>query len=402
MVQRKKKVSFPNYEIDDSINPGQIKHLIDFINTSRHGMSDQQMEHLLRFLLIPVLQDRNTLNSFLSILDSVEQEGMMQPENSIDVIRDILGGIREQKRDTQSNLIRQLYHTPNVLLMQNTKVTNQIFDPASRDKYQSLSEINVGTKQHPIQVPTQVFISLPNTKEDSLSESLTAYDRMVMDGVCTVLINNKGPKKAATASQIYTAFAGKPTTSQTALQNVAQSMEKLENTFIRFDCTKQAQERGYTGESAHISGRLLNFYQCEFVSGGKKRWGYIFSEMPLLYTYAVSTGQLISADRKLLNVRGIKNTDTANLVKTYLIKRIELMKSSRNSINQNRILFEPMMDALELDNGNRVEQKRIRDTAEAILKYWETIGYIQGYSRHEIGCRFAGVNIVPDEAQAAF
>lgn len=395
----------------DTTDAQQLQYLMGFIEEFKNYMDFSHMETLLKFILIPLLQDEEKRSRFLEALDEArtQEEAEIQdrlqqdpeatldsiPHGGLDLIRNVLENLQEMTNSEKQQLIKQFYKTPKVLNMINTKATNVIFDPEQQETIRNRFDLEVSRKKakKEIIVPAKIVISLDDETDDTqLSQILTPYDRMVYDGVCTVLLNN--PQPLATANQIYSAFAGKGTKSQKALERVNRSLNKLSNTKIFWDVTSHTQAKGNTNVQSDIIGRkLLNFYDREVISGGKKTWSYCFLDKPVLYQYASDVGQIITVDRTLLDVGTISNTDNNNLIKTYLLRRIESMKAKHNSIKSNRIRYDTIIKCCNLQTGSKTEKARLRETVIKILEYWKSEGYIKDFSEYKESRAFAGVEI---------
>ena len=388
----------------------QLQYLIEFVEEFKNYMDFQHIADLLKFVLLPMLQDEEKRSRFLKALDTartqeeaeIENRLQQDPQATLDsipheglaLIRNTLEDIQGMTEIEKSDLIRQFYRTPSVLNMMNTKATNAIFDPQRQESIKEPFNLVVSgsSAKKEILVPAQVFISLYDETDGApLPQNLTAYDRMVYDGVCTAIANN--PQKVATANQIYTAFAGKETKSPQALGHITRSLNKLSNTQIYIDYTAHAQARGVSVDSMKFSGKLLNFYSCEIESGGKKTWGYVFLDTPILYKYAAAVGQIITVDRALLDIGTISNTDNNNLMKTYLLRRIESMKAKHNSIKSNRIKYDAMVDYCGIQAGSKTEKARLRETVKKILEYWKSKHYIKDFKEYKESRAFVGVEI---------
>ena len=115
--------------------------------------------------------------------------------------------------------------------------------------------------------------------------------------------------------------------------------------------------------------------------------------MPILYEYASCMNQIIAVDRTLLNIPTINNTDNNNLIKIYLLRRIETMKSKHNNIASNKIKFDSMIAYLDIQTNSKAEYARFRKTIKTILDYWKQGDYIKDYIEYKEGKKFAGIEI---------
>ena len=378
----------------------QIRSVLSLIELlKKTGRMDWQTAAIfMTFTVLPLL-DTEKRNQLLDILKEAETDSNAIGENEPSSFQTALQQVRSELASIRQNgvLPKQLYHAPRVLNMINTKATNVLFDPNYQEQIKVPVDIMVGGAKKDLAVQTQLFVSVADDnimdeKEVRLSQTLTAYDRMVYDAVCSVLFANGD--MLVTTRQIYEAFAGKTTNSPQALGHVTRSLNKMRSTILYLDCTDHVRSIDPRAPKMVFDENLLSFSRITFSSGGKEVSGYRFLKMPILFEYAMKVKQLITVPRALLEVETISSTDTNNLIKTYLLRRIEMMKTKHNSITSNRIKYDAMLEYLGISAGSKVEYKRIRDTVRTILDCWTKQGYIKGYTEVKEGRRFSGVEIL--------
>lgn len=396
-------------ENGNTLDKDQLQHLIDFVEEFKNCMDFQHITDLLKFVLLPLLQDKEKRNRFINVLEAarIQEENEIAerlqedpeaflssiPHSGLDLIKNTLADFQTLDEQEKETLLKQFYRTPGILNMINTKTTNILFDPKYQEQITKPTEIVVGGKKKDIVVQTQLFLSLQDENGNGiqLPQTLTAYDRMVYDGICSVLIHNKD--MLATNRQIYEAFAGKGTTSPQALGHVTRSLNKMRNTTIYLNCTPHIKTKNPEIENMVFDENLLSFSRLTIISGGQETTGYKFFKMPILYEYASCMNQIIAVDRTLLNIPTINNTDNNNLIKIYLLRRIETMKSKHNNIASNKIKFDSMIAYLDIQTNSKAEYARFRKTIKTILDYWKQGDYIKDYIEYKEGKKFAGIEI---------
>jgi len=268
---------------------------------------------------------------------------------------------------------------PTSLSMANTKLSNCLFDK-SKDLTEPTALIVSGKNEEEVTIRTQVFLASEKDLGLVLSQELTAYDRAVHDGVCSVIANNN--TMTVTNRQIYEAMTGRTTTSSQALGHITRSMNKLNRTRVYVNYTDHAKSKGMDVDKMVFSGNLLDFQEVEIVFNKNQSFvGYKILTTPILYKYALEVGQVITVDSKVLNSLNVANTDESIVLKHYLLRRIEAMKNKYNNVDSNNILFDTMFEYCGV-NGNGMELRRKREIVFKILQDWKKIKYIKDFAEY--------------------
>ena len=267
---------------------------------------------------------------------------------------------------------------PAFLYMPNTKLSNCLFDK-NKDLTVLTALIVSGEKEEKVTVKTQVFLSLEENCGVSLPQNITAYDRAVHDGICSIYAAGNN---TMTTRQIYEAMTGKPTKNHQQLGHITRSIMKLRQTLIYIDYTDQAKIKGIDCKKLEFNGNLL---KCDGVditfNNGEIVSGYKLDSPPILYKYALEMGQIISANKSLLSNTKVSNTEDSIVLRHYLLRRIETMKNHKNNMGSNRILFDTMFNYCNID-GNREQLRRKRDIVFSMLKEWQDVGYIKEFKEY--------------------
>ena len=268
---------------------------------------------------------------------------------------------------------------PTSLSMANTKLSNCLFDK-SKDLTEPTALIVSGKNEEEVTIRTQVFLASEKDLGLKLSQELTAYDRAVHDGVCSVIANNN--TMTVTNRQIYEAMTGRTTTSSQALGHITRSMNKLNRTRVYVNYTDHAKSKGVDVDKMVFSGNVLDFQEVEIVFNKNQSFvGYRILTTPILYKYALEVGQVITVDSKVLNSPNVANTDESIVLKHYLLRRIEAMKNKYNNVDSNNILFDTMFEYCGV-NGNGMELRRKREIVFKILQDWKKIKYIKDFAEY--------------------
>ena len=324
-----------------------------------------------------------------TFLDFVERISLMKEEEAKTYIEKVWkeSEIDLTKQEAQE-IFSEIYRKPKNIVMPVTKVTTQIFD-----KQETALAILVNSKnQNEVIVPYKVFVGVDERQGIKLSQKLTAYDREVYNGVCSLI---EAGYTFGTAKQIYEAFAGKPSKSPQAEKRVAGSMRKMMTTLITFDWTEHAKMKGIElkeGEGLHTEENMIYAQAAYATINGQKVRGYKFLKVPALYEYSKKVGQLTSIDRKFLKLKHVSNTENTIVLKNYIIRRIEGMKNRHNQL-RNVILFKTMFEDCGI-TGTKMQMHRHRKTVYTILDELCEMGYINTYKEKRNGQKHLGVEIV--------
>jgi len=333
---------------------------------------------LARTIMTPVKIVRHELYKWL-VYENNHGKVTMDFNTMIELIAKVTdknGTLRIPTQDEKENIQLENVKKPPYLLMPNTKLSNYLFDK-SKNLTALTALVVSGAKEDKVTVKTQVFLSLEEDFGIDLPKNITAYDRAVHDGVCSIIASGT---MVATNRQIYEAMTGKTTTSPQALGHVTRSLNKLQRTKIFIDYTQQAKAKGFKGDKMIFKGNLLDFQEVEVTfNKNETTSGYKFLSVPILYKYATEVEQIISVDKELLSGDNITNTDDSIVLRHYLLRRIEAMKNKNNRMTSRKILFDTMFEYCGIKSESREQLRRKRDTVFSMLQGWEKLGYIKGY-----------------------
>ena len=324
------------------------------------------------------------------------QEMLLELKTLIGEIADTTTNKKEMTKDI---VPMGNYQKPSFLQMPNTKLSNYLFD-TNYDLTRQVALVVSGEKDNQVTVKTQLFLSLLEDEGIEIPQKITAYDRAVHDGVCTILANSE--TMTATNRQIYEVITGKPTKSKKispqALGHITRSLNKLNRTKIHFDYTQQAQARGIKCDKMTFKGYLLDFQEVEVIYNKTQSVsGYKFLTPPILYKYASDMGQIISVNKDLLNTPSVSNTEDSTVLKHYLLRRIEVMRNNKNNMESNKILFETMFNYCNI-HGNREKLRSKREIVFLLLKDWKDVGYIYDFNDYKgLKNKVLGIEIFLDK-----
>lgn len=272
--------------------------------------------------------------------------------------------------------------------------------------------------------------------ENALSAlPLTEYDRAVADTVTSLY--DSGITVATTAT-IYRAMVHDTNSEKPSPKNleaVKRSLEKMEGIKVSINFREQiinrdlpltSKERsdGDNGiNEGRIRGRLLAMDETWIKAGGKTVDAYCFLRRPIMYEYSAYIGQVISVSSEVLEIRDkngdkVTNNERRIAVRSYLLRRICIMKGKSGKSVSRRILYETIFEEacrkdtdgneaiVEVDEkGNVVkapgdkgltkrERELVREYVIQVLEHWKSISFIKDYKVVERGKEKRGVEII--------
>lgn len=266
--------------------------------------------------------------------------------------------------------------------------------------------VSKANSKKPMTIIASLTIEDPNVKIAS-EQKYTAYDRAVLNGICTLW---EAGNTAFTAAMVYRAMNGMSGTedggarvSPQAVGAVTKSIEKQRRAWLYIDCTEQASR--YTGLKKTVYDEaMLSVKGVDMTAqNGARVKAYAFinpNRPPLLYEYSRSLNQVIDIPPLLLNTSAaIRTTEEVIVIREYLIRRIEGMKNRNNSLIRDRIAYSAIYEVLGIDpdrltgDAKKNTPRRVRKNTTALLEHYQKQGYISGFSDYKKGKTVEGVEI---------
>ena len=224
-------------------------------------------------------------------------------------------------------------------------------------------------------------------------ESLTGFENEVANGLYTLYENGY---RSFTLPKLYEAMTLEPEPKITAAMQskLETNLEKFAVLRIKIDASKEVQAYTKDPGAKYRANRYFFQLESEFVSiGGVKAKMYYFTgdKPPILLEHARLTNRLATIPRNLIQIKNSKghtlpNTTNRIAIRGYLYRRIRQMKDPRTGDikkgkdgQSNRILFETLYDAIQLQPTDRNTEKNYRDNIFEILDHWKREGEIKRY-----------------------
>ena len=178
-----------------------------------------------------------------------------------------------------------------------------------------------------------------------------------------------------------------------AIGSITRSLDKSRRILVSIDYLDEAKayKRDLTG--CIVEDYILSAKKVMLEAGGHKVMGYKLNTKPILYEYAQVSGQVLTVPSRILNTKdSLNSTKDVIIIREYLIRRIEVMKSNKNQ--SNNILLDRVYEELELIKPSKKKALTIRQSIDSILNYWKEENYIKHFEFFKEGRAFKGIKII--------
>ena len=250
------------------------------------------------------------------------------------------------------------------------------------------------------EVTTKVMLNYDNKNVQFESPlKFTAYDREVYDGVITLY---EAGNNIITPVIVYRAMNGLTDTeyvSEKAVEEVKKSLDKSSRIRTIIDYTDEAKMYNKNIEKTVYEGYLLATDKLIVKVSGIEQEAYKLLRSPILYEYAQISGQIISVPINLLNTKDtVNSTDDVIVIRGYLLRQIEWMKSEKSNRSKN-VTYQGIYDELGISKMDLEEKayenktKKIRNHVKSILNSWQAQNYIKSFEEYKDGRQLKGAKI---------
>ena len=243
-------------------------------------------------------------------------------------------------------------------------------------------------RNSPVTVTTNFSLTYKGNSE--VLNRLTPIEIEVHDSVISLFlsgITNFTPR------MIWKTIAGDEDAYVTKRQEkmLEDAISKMAFTEITIDAREELEKFDYHFDEAEISGNLLNIEKIRLRVSGNETVGYRLLRKPILLSYAQPKHQIATIPIRVLSVP-VSKTEKAIVLRGYLIRRIEAMKSSARL--SRRILYNTIYTYMDDTDASRQQKQKTRDLAEAMMDYWVKENYIAGYEVIRRGRQIHGIEVI--------
>ena len=325
------------------------------------------------------------------------------------------------KSEAKKSLPHLISMIPREHLMPNHKLVNEL----TRDLV-GAGETHIRVSPKNAKQPSHITCNLAyDTEKIQLSccRPLSEYDRNVYDAVTSLYVGGD-PSHIMTPAMVYRAMTGMSDTEDPSPQQikaVTDSLNRLSCIRAEVDCTMELKARrialnleGYV-RSGWIGTYLLNTTSIRVEAGGKEYRAYKIEKAPILYAYSKALNQVLSVPSHMLDIKAVEsagliaandrisNTEGRIAIKGYLLRRIEGMKNPKNKLLSRSISLQSyekdgrhhagLYEIAGKVEPSKTEAARIRGYVDSALSFWESGGYIKGYTWKKSGRKIIGIEI---------
>lgn len=296
--------------------------------------------------------------------------------------------------------VDQLAHRDQKLtstLPTNSLITNSNVANAIQNLSLDVENLVPVVKKGEVVAETKITINFLDDENIRLSNnSITEYDKMVHDAICTLYAAGN---KLITADMVYRAMNGFVETekvSDRAIRQIEKSIWKMGSTRIYIDSTEQMRAAGIIDSKrarSVMSEHMINLRELTVIAGGSYKTAYRLLTVPIIYSYSVMEDQILNIPRELLNTKDVmRSSETIMMIRYHLLRRIETMKQSPADADYT-ISYESLY-ALVGSPEERQARAAIRSSTEKLLNNYTKMGYIAGFRRLKQGTVILGVTIL--------
>ena len=275
---------------------------------------------------------------------------------------------------------------PDKYLQSLTKASSRIFD--SKIPLTELQQVAIDVTPNKGKSTNSYLVNVDMTAPELKgTENITEFDESIFNAVISVASSNQHgfftPKQLAT----HLLYGDNPLNNNPSQQRVGavtKSIEKQRHIDITIDWTAHGRLNGKIkeGDTLRVKGYMLPVAEYTATINGQKLHGYQLLDIPPLYKYAQSVGQVGTHPVKMLNVP-INLDEQKIVIRDFLLKEISHIKNNRATWN-NTITVDRILTVAGVDPGTTTRKKRsllvkaIRD----MLDYWKEKEYIRGYQEN--------------------
>ena len=282
-------------------------------------------------------------------------------------------------------------------LIPNTKVANQLTTGNLYGKEVAIVVSNKSSKE----VTTKVVLNFDEGKGITISGKyeLNAYDRIVHNALVSLKLAGN---KTFTSSMVYRTMNGLTNSEfirPEAVKKVTESIDKLSATRATIDFTGEAKMYRIDVKSAKMSRYLIEVGKIEIKTNAETMEGYEFisEKDPILYTHAQVSGQIYKIPLSILQTKdNIRGTEEVIIIREYLIRQIEWIKSDKVKRSQN-ITYQGIYEELEITSlqgqALKDKSKAVRGNAKKILEILKGRGYIKDFEEYRESKTIKGIKI---------
>ena len=281
---------------------------------------------------------------------------------------------------TEKNELKNIeYYPPTTLSMPTPKPVEEIFGGKDLSELTNIV-VSAAEALEEFVVPTQVVIVQDDDPALKTNRKLTAFDRAVFNGICTII---KAGNTFFTPKQVYQAMGGILNPRKEVLVRINSSIMKMRATFLSIDWIQHLKMKSIdppTDMSVKTDSAMLSLIGTNFKLSGKEVSGYKVQVIPPLLTYSDMVNQICTIDKHMIDAPIQKKEENITLIQ-FLARLINYNKI-RNPGTPIKVSYKVIFSKIGIDITKTERRKRYRcyETVKTILEYWKQEKYIRGYA----------------------
>ncbi len=212
------------------------------------------------------------------------------------------------------------------------------------------------------------------------SETLTRFDREVIDAVATLICHID----VMSTATIYRTISGKQASqfvTPAQLERVEESLRRCSRCTVEIDATAAflkaiPHQKGKT-KKLSFRGPLIAYSEIIHESDAESNTYFQILQIPPIFKYAETIGKVSRFPFELLDTP-IHKTESLIFVQAYLLRTIDEM--NQGMILSPEISWDKLYEIAECDVSKRQYTEKFRKNIIKMLDYWVFKGFITGYT----------------------
>ncbi len=264
-----------------------------------------------------------------------------------------------------------------------------IMDDMVNKPFEGLMEINREEKSPiataPIRTKALVSLNLDNKEVNLSTDTLTRFDREVIDAVATLVCHID----VMSSATIYRTITGKQANqfvTPAQQQKVEESLRRCSRCIVEIDATASflnaiPQQKGKT-KKLSFRGPLIAFAELIHQSEAETTTFFQILQIPPIFKYAETIGKVSHFPFELLDTP-VRKTESLIFIQGYLLRTIDEM--NRGILVTREILWDKLYEIAECDLSKRQYKAELRKNTISMLDYWVQMKFIASFTNEMKG-----------------
>lgn len=289
------------------------------------------------------------------------------------------------------------------------KITHNLdkMQAEASDQNTKYLNINVAGKEE-----QDVIINCSFAFDEAITnKEITELDKAITNAVINLYLNGYTQFTPVQVYKEWKHIEGKSKGSiinDNTLQEVIDCIDKLGSVKTTFDIGNLKRARGLKCKDTKLTSNWLHITKLETKVQGSidaegNKWHtvvyYKIHTEPVIYSYATlctkngTGGQIITYNKKLLDIPKFSKTDARIILIQEIIEHIELLKGN-NSYKQPIITVDRLLKKVLSVEPNALKRTVLKNI-KIILDHYKSIGYIEDYTENYKGRTTVSYRIIP-------